>query len=144
MAITNPTFDNCPAPTTPWEASGWVYVSSAACRMAGFGEYEDPWDLFTWSEFSVDQSSWAPALFDRWTVLYDDFDFGGLVDEWSPSWLVSAGDDFEWSVWDPVFHPGVASGYDDFAWDAFSDVFVPGLVCLFDAGTLVYEEFETW
>lgn len=144
MPIVNPTFDLCPAAVTPWEATGWVYTSSGACRMAGFGDFEDPFDLFTWNPFSVDMSGWAPALFDLWTVFYEAFDFGGLVDEWSPGWLVSTGDDFEWAAWDPVFHPGVSSGYDDFTWSVFSDLFVPGVVCLFDVATLPYEEFETW
>jgi len=144
MPIVNPSFEMSPDPSTPWEATGWVYTSAAACIIAGFGEFEDPWDLFTWAEFVSDISTGAPALFDRWTTLYESFDFGGLVDTWSPGWLVSCGDDFEWTAWDPVFHPGISSGYDDFIWSVFSDVFNPGVVCLFDAGVNTYEGFETW
>lgn len=144
MAIFNPSFELCPDPATPWEATGWVYSATAACELAGFGTYQDPWDLFTWCEFVSDLSSGSPALFDRWVNLYENFDFGGLVDEWSPGWLVSSGDDFEWASWDPVFHPGLSSGYEAFDWSAFSDVFVPWVVCLFDAGTMAWEEFETW
>jgi hypothetical protein len=144
MVILNPSFEFAPGALTPWEATGWTFTSSAATRIAGFGEYEDPLELFTWGGFVSDTSTFASAVFGPGTKLYEDFNFGSLIIDWAPGWVVSFIDAMEWYTFSDVFIAGVFWGWEGFEWTVFSDIFVPGLVCLFDAGTLPYEEFETW
>jgi hypothetical protein len=144
MPITNPSFETATALVTPWEATGWTYASAAACRLAGFGEYEDPLELFTWGGFSVYTSTFLFAVFGPGINMYEPFSWGNFIEDWAPGWIVSFLDSMEWYTFSDVFVPGIFFGYDAFDWSVFSDVFVPGFVGMFDAGTEQYEEFETW
>lgn len=144
MAIENPTFEISPSSSTPWEASGWIYESSAACVISGFGTYEEPFEYFTWSEYVSDLDGAIPALFSRGSELYSSFCFGSLIDNFVPSLLVACSDDFEWNTFDPVLYHGAFFGYEQFTWSLFHDVFLYGVICMFDSGTIHYDGFETW
>lgn len=143
MPIVNPSFEFSSNVSTPWEAAGWSYDSNAACRIKGFGTYEDPYEKFAWSPYTEDLALGIVAFFDHDTLRYESFNVGHFIETWSSSWHTSFSDSFAWGIWDPVFHSGVMYGYENFSWHSFNDVFLPGAICLFN-GADVYESFEPW
>ena len=134
MPILNESFELSPG--NIWEATDWVFTASTAVQLAGFGLYEDPYELFTWAPFSVDMSAWPPCLFDGWTELWETFDRGAFIDTWYSGWTIKTTDDFVWSVFDDIFVGGVSTGADDFVWSVFNAIFTPGLVCLFQTALI--------
>lgn len=143
MPILNSSFELSPG--NIWEASDWVYSSLSAVNLAGFNIEEDPFELFTWSEFSIDMSTWAPCLFTSWTEPWEDWDVGFFIDEWYSGWVVSFSDIFDWSIFNDVFSSGIAIIPEIFDWSIFDDTFTPGFVCFFATSGFpeAFEGFET-
>jgi hypothetical protein len=132
-------------PGSNWIADNWTYSVSTAIAIVGFGDSEDPLEIFTWSEFSVDMSSAIPCLFDMWSEFYETWGtLGDFYSEWYSGWVTLFSDEFVWSVFADTFIAGVFTGFETFDWSIFNDIFTPGFDCWFNlAGVPVkYEDFE--
>jgi hypothetical protein len=142
MPVLNTSFELSPG--SIWEATSWTYVANTVVQIAGFGSFEDPFELFTWESFSVDISSWPPCLFDHWTNLWETFDNGSIMEVWYSGWTISFVDIFDWSIFDDVLIPGVSIISETFDWSIFDDIFVPGLMAIFNASGIpeAFEDFE--
>lgn len=127
------------------DALNWVQTSSTAVQICGFGDNDDPIDIFLWDEIVSDITSGFRCFFNIATEDHEDFQWGGaFIDEWYSGWTSSISDDFVWSIFDDVFVAGITTGPENFDWSVFNDIFVPGAICIFDSSGIPepYEDFE--